>query len=398
VIAGTVYYLWLTAPVQVSTTPPVAPTLAVASNPTPARAVSPTAPPTADLTPNAPATRAETPQSAFETPAGASNTAQVYRIDPTQSEASYSVEETFFQGNRLFTAVGRTNAVAGDILMDRANLAASQIGEIVVDISQLETDSPQRDNAIRNAYLESARYPLATFKNATISDIPPTWAEGQLFAFKMTGDMTVRDITQPITWDVQATLERDVLRGEATTQIKMSQFGVEPPRLATLAVEDDMVLTLRFVANAVETGTTSETATPSTGAAGNTSCEPTRSDAEGPFYVPGAPERTSVGQGHILSGTVKSSKDCSPIPLARIEVWMAGPNGQYDDEHRATMLSSDLGLYRFESNPPPSYGGRPPHIHIKVTAEGYRQLTTQYYAELGDTEGTFDLVLVPEGQ
>ncbi|ODS34248.1 MAG: protocatechuate 3,4-dioxygenase beta subunit [Candidatus Scalindua rubra] len=29
-------------------------------------------------------------------------------------------------------------------------------------------------------------------------------------------------------------------------------------------------------------------------------CEPTRPDMLGPFYVPNAPERTSVGKGHIL--------------------------------------------------------------------------------------------------
>ena len=67
-------------------------------------------------------------------------------------------------------------------------------------------------------------------------------------------------------------------------------------------------------------------------------CEPTEQQAKGPFYKPGAPERTSVGQGYVLSGVVKSTT-CRPIPGARIELWLAAPDGNYDDAHRATMFT-----------------------------------------------------------
>jgi protocatechuate 3,4-dioxygenase beta subunit len=128
----------------------------------------------------------------------------------------------------------------------------------------------------------------------------------------------------------------------------------------------------------------------------STACAPTREDGLGPFYVPGAPERSSVGNGHVLSGVVRSSKDCSPIANATIEFWQVGPDGQYDDAHRATMYSEASGAYSFESNNPPGYSGRPPHIHLRVTALGHRLLVTQYYPNPGDTQGTFDLVLIPE--
>ncbi|MCF6156057.1 MAG: intradiol ring-cleavage dioxygenase [Candidatus Brocadia sp.] len=125
-------------------------------------------------------------------------------------------------------------------------------------------------------------------------------------------------------------------------------------------------------------------------------CKPTPPDALGPFYTPNAPERTSVGKGHVLSGVVRTSVDCSPIVGARIECWMAGPDGKYDDDHRATMFSDKEGAYKFESNFPPPYSGRPSHIHMKITAKGFRTLVTQYYPGKGQTEGKFDLVLVPE--
>lgn len=124
-------------------------------------------------------------------------------------------------------------------------------------------------------------------------------------------------------------------------------------------------------------------------------CEPTRRDALGPFYEPDAPVRSKVGEGYVLSGTVKSALDCSAIKRAKIEFWLTGPGGDYDDDHRATLYSDDSGRYRFESNPPPAYGRRPPHIHVRVSAEGFRTLITQHYPVAGKKEATQDLVLIP---
>jgi protocatechuate 3,4-dioxygenase beta subunit len=125
-------------------------------------------------------------------------------------------------------------------------------------------------------------------------------------------------------------------------------------------------------------------------------CKPTEPDALGPFYKPDAPVRSSVDKGYVLSGAVKSSADCAPVKDARIEFWLAGPNKKYDDEHRAVLTSDGSGVYRFESNFPPGYSGRPPHIHIRVSAKGFRTLVTQHYPVEGRTEGIFNLVLVPE--
>ncbi len=124
-------------------------------------------------------------------------------------------------------------------------------------------------------------------------------------------------------------------------------------------------------------------------------CKPTSPEGMGPFYKPGAPERSSVGEGYILTGRVKSAGDCSPIQEARIEFWLTGPDGIYDDEHRATVFADDSGSYHFESNFPPEYGTRPPHIHIRVSADGYETLVTQHYPEEGTSGKEFDLVLRP---
>jgi polyisoprenoid-binding protein YceI len=166
--------------------------------------------------------------------------------------ASYEVDEIFLEDNRFNTAVGRTNAVAGEILVNPGEPSASRLGEIVIDISQLKSDSNRRDNAIRRQWLESREYPRAMLKNAQLVGMPASVRDGVPFAFRITGDMTVHAATRRVTWNATATLQGDTLRGKATTQFKMSQFNVDPPNIAGFVkAEDETKLTLEFVATAV---------------------------------------------------------------------------------------------------------------------------------------------------
>ena len=126
------------------------------------------------------------------------------------------------------------------------------------------------------------------------------------------------------------------------------------------------------------------------------SCAPTEADVMGPFYKPNAPLRSRVGAGYVLTGAVRSSKDCSPIAGAVVELWLAGPGAAgYDDAHRAIVVADRAGVYRFESNVPPPIEGRPPHIHLRVSAKGFEALVTQHYPTAGRNVADFDIVLSP---
>jgi protocatechuate 3,4-dioxygenase beta subunit len=127
-------------------------------------------------------------------------------------------------------------------------------------------------------------------------------------------------------------------------------------------------------------------------------CSPTPWDEIGPFYRPNAPERTSIGTGYLLSGTVRSAGDCRPLHNVRIEIWQTGPAGMYDDAYRATLFSDRSGRYRLETSVPQPYGRRPSHIHLLVDAKGFEGLITQHYPKKGKKGATFDLVLEPEKQ
>jgi protocatechuate 3,4-dioxygenase beta subunit len=123
-------------------------------------------------------------------------------------------------------------------------------------------------------------------------------------------------------------------------------------------------------------------------------CRPTSADALGPFYEPGAPVRSKIGTGYVLTGRVLAARTCRAIARARIELWLANADGEYDDAHRATVIAGRRGGYRFESSKPPSYSSRPPHIHLRVSARGFRTLVTQHYPRATRSSAVFNLVLV----
>lgn len=126
------------------------------------------------------------------------------------------------------------------------------------------------------------------------------------------------------------------------------------------------------------------------------SCAPTKPDMLGPFYKPGAPERAATGHGLLVSGTVRSARDCAPLAGARLEWWSADADGEYRDDLRATQVTRADGAFRYETVMPGRYPGRPPHVHVKISAPGHRTLVTQLYPRDGQHTIATDFVLVAD--
>ena len=119
------------------------------------------------------------------------------------------------------------------------------------------------------------------------------------------------------------------------------------------------------------------------------SCVPTNDDGVSPSYKPNTPVRSRVGHGHVLSGLVRSSRDCQPIAHAQLELWPEEGDRGHPDTSRGTVFSDQDGQYRFECNPPE-------HIHMRISAARHRTIGVNSYHPQGQATGTFDIVLVPE--
>jgi protocatechuate 3,4-dioxygenase beta subunit len=124
-------------------------------------------------------------------------------------------------------------------------------------------------------------------------------------------------------------------------------------------------------------------------------CRPTPTDAFGPFGRGTPPFRSKIGTGHVLTGVVLSALDCRPLRRARVELWQANRNGDYTRSGSASVNTDSDGRFRFEGPLPPSYEGRPGHIHIRVFAANHQVLLARYVPPRGSRRGTIRLVLRP---
>lgn len=200
-------------------------------------AVAPTAPP--------PATTGPAPEG-FRT----------FAIVPTESKASYIVDEEFFAdalSKYNITAgqvktIGSTQAIAGQLQLNLDDLSAP-LGDnrFTVQINTLESDQALRDRWLRSNGPKLDDFPTAEFVATGIEGAPASYVEGQEVQFKLPGNLTARNITQPVTFDVTATLQGDTITGVATARARLSDFGITPPNFAnTLVVADEFTIEVQL--------------------------------------------------------------------------------------------------------------------------------------------------------
>ncbi len=121
-------------------------------------------------------------------------------------------------------------------------------------------------------------------------------------------------------------------------------------------------------------------------------CTPTPTRSSGTHFKPIKTRAIDIGEGLLVKGKILSATTCNPIPGARIAHWQAGENGQYQDRLRAYLYSIRNGDYSFNTEWPAAFV---PHIHFRVSAKGYKTLSTQWIGDERVGEMTFNMVLVP---
>jgi protocatechuate 3,4-dioxygenase beta subunit len=124
-------------------------------------------------------------------------------------------------------------------------------------------------------------------------------------------------------------------------------------------------------------------------------CSATPSDGFGPFGRGAPPLRAKIGTGHVLTGVVLSALDCKPLRGAQVQLWQSNAKGRYTPALSATVITDRRGRFRFQGPYPASYEGRPPHIHLRIIAEGHLPLLARYEPARGVRRGDVRLVLEP---
>jgi polyisoprenoid-binding protein YceI len=181
-----------------------------------------------------------------------------YTIVPSASNAAYLVDEEFFSGALaklgieagLVDVIGSTQNFAGQFNINFDDLSALEgTNQFTVELNTLTTDQSRRDNWIRNNGPQFNTYPLAEFTATGLEGPPESYTEGEEVQFKLLGNLTIREITQPVTFDVMAKVEGDTVTGVATAALKMTDFGIDPPNFAnTLSVANEFQIRVEFTA------------------------------------------------------------------------------------------------------------------------------------------------------
>lgn len=141
--------------------------------------------------------------------------------------------------------------------------------------------------------------------------------------------------------------------------------------------------------------------------------QPTPRQSEGPFYPVSLPKDSDFdllrngslgytrGRPAWVEGSV-SDLQGKPVAGAQVEIWQCDEAGRYHhpgDGGKADPAFQGFGRvavgadgrYRFRTIRPVAYGGRTPHIHVKVRLGSRELLTTQLYVA-GDPHNERDFL------
>lgn len=186
----------------------------------------------------------------------AAGIAGVWVIDPEFGEFDYESATGSFVGFRVneqlsgigsTTAVGRTGDVTGSITIEGTTLTAA---EFEVDLSTITTDRSQRDDRVRSA-LGTREFPTATFVLTAPVELGDAAADGGPVTVTVTGDLTVRGITNSVDIeivDAQLVTATDRIALVGSTEIVFADFGVTVPSAPiVLSADDHGILELQFI-------------------------------------------------------------------------------------------------------------------------------------------------------
>lgn len=143
-----------------------------------------------------------------------------WNIDPAHTQASFAVKHLV-----VSTVRGEFGKTTGTVHLDDADLTRSSV-EATIDAATVSTRNPDRDAHLRSPdFFDVARYPTITFRSTKVQKA----AAG---ALAVSGDLTLRGVTRPVTLDVTISPEVKGMGGEtrrafsATTRINRQDYGL----------------------------------------------------------------------------------------------------------------------------------------------------------------------------
>ena len=157
------------------------------------------------------------------------------------SEATFTVEEQLSRLPLPNDAVVRTTAISGELHLD------GRPSVIRIDLHQLSSDQRLRDRYVRDRMFPND--PIATFAVTELGQLPDGFTDGETVTGPVTGLLTLRGITVPLSFELEARDDEDVLFGLGRTTFTWSDFEMRPPNIAgRIQVKDEVTVEILLAA------------------------------------------------------------------------------------------------------------------------------------------------------
>ena len=182
------------------------------------------------------------------TPAPA-DTGTVVRLTvaPEGNEARYVVREQLVNLDLPNDAIGVTSAITGQLVLGANGAVVPGASKFVIDVTTLKSDKERRDGYLQRRTLETEQYPTVTLVPTALRDLPWPLPAAGAFAFELEADVTIKDVTRSVRWQVSATAGDGAFSGKATTSFPFEAFNLTQPKVSVvLSVENEIRLEYDF--------------------------------------------------------------------------------------------------------------------------------------------------------
>jgi polyisoprenoid-binding protein YceI len=120
-------------------------------------------------------------------PALAFGQTSTWNVDPSHTRVGFSVKHLVISDVK-----GEFSKVSGKVQLDEADLSKSSV-EMTIEVASVDTRDEKRDAHLKSAdFFDAAKFPTITFKSTKI-------VAGKDGALTVTGDLTMRGVTKPVT-------------------------------------------------------------------------------------------------------------------------------------------------------------------------------------------------------
>ena len=148
------------------------------------------------------------------------------------SLATFTVEEKLARLPLPNDAVVSTKGLTGEVHFD------GRPSVIEIDLHQLQSDQPRRDQYIRERMFPN--HSIAVFTLDDVGPLPDGFTEGQEVTTQITGQLDIRGVQAPVSFDVEARDDGDVIYILGRTSFVWEEFGMTAPNLGFVVVTDEV--------------------------------------------------------------------------------------------------------------------------------------------------------------